>query len=165
MRPPLAAMSSSIRSAIQPRVERVRAVGGDGSQRLAEIREDDAIAGGPLAAARLAVRRDGRGESAHRAGHFAVQAARERGRHREALLGQLGGRQDDVLPRQLAELPVRARHAAHGARHAGRQIARRRERSIDVAVLADVHRRRRLARRGLAVVEGRGVAVRLCGRP
>ncbi len=56
-----------------------------------------------------------------------VEPARERRRHREALLRELRGRHDDVLPRQLAELLVRERHAAHGARHARREIAGRRQ--------------------------------------
>ena len=56
-------------------------------------------------------------------GGIAKPAGRERRR-----------RHDDVFPCEPAELLVRHRHAAHGSRHARRQITGRGETAIDVSV-------------------------------
>ena len=145
-------------------VEDVGAVRGDRAERLAEIGEHHPVALAPLAATRLAVRGDRGREVGHPAGELAVEAARETGRQRESLLGEQDAGHHDVLPRQLAELPVRARQPADGAGHARREIPRPRQADVDLAVGAEIHRPRRLERGLLTIVERRHAAARRCGR-
>ncbi len=139
-------------------VEHVGAAGRDRLQALGEVRQHEPIARGPCRAIRLAVRGERCGIRLHRARDFTREAARERRRDHEALRRELRRGRDDVFPRQLAEALVRERHAAHGARHARREIARGREIARDLAVWPEVHRLRRFRGRGLAVVERRRFA-------
>ena len=109
--------------------------------------QHEPIARGPRAAARLAVRGDRRGERLHAARPLRSSSPRASDADiTKPFAASIGGRHDDVLPRQLAEALVRERHAAHRARHARRQIARRGQRASIFPSAPEVHRRRGLAR-------------------
>ena len=136
-----------------PRVERVGSVVGNRLERLAEIGEDDPVSLLPVAPAGLAVGRDRRRVLAHRAAQLRVEVARQIRVQHEAVARERHRGLDQPLPRQRAQLGVRERKAAHAARHTRREVAVRRQRAVDVAVGAEIHRRRRRAGSLLAEVE------------
>ena len=143
-------------------IEGVRAVESDRAQRLREIGQDETIAAAPCATARFSVRFDRRRKMPHCPGELTVETARERIGDDESLLREIDGRHHDVLPRELAEPPMGARESADGAGHAGREVAFRRQRAVDLPVLVQIHRSRRFRGRLLAVIERRRLAL---GRP
>ena len=126
-------------------VERVGAAVADRAQRLRQVGQDQPVACRPFAAARLAVGRDRRGKRRHRSLHLAVEAAGEARREREAVRERHRWG-DDVLPRQLAELLVRAARGRARCRARPARDSRRRSGARSIfAVGAEVHRPRRLA--------------------
>ena len=109
-------------------VEGVGAVGGDRAQRLAEIAR--ARGDRPRPTRRrpaCRTRRPTRETAPSRPAARGSGCARARPTSGSPL-GQRDAGHDDVLPRQLAELLVRELEAAHGAGHARREVAGRRQR-------------------------------------
>ena len=141
-----------------PGVERVRPIGRDRLQRRRQIRLNEPIAGSPMCRRQVCHTRRPRRESAAWARPHGASPLSPRASDpaiAKALRRELGGRHDDVLPGELAELLMRERHAAHGARHARGEIPGRVRRPSIFPSWPDIHRRRRLSRRDLAIVERR----------
>ncbi len=128
-------------------VEAVGTLGGNALQGDGEIGLAEALAGlrppGP----------GGEVGSLGETGARAVQDADELGSDHEAVTGQGDGRRQVLLPGQLAEAPVRLRHAAHRARDSDSQVAHQAEAGIRFARGGEVHARARRGRRRLAVVQ------------
>ena len=142
-----------------PGVERVGAGVSDRAQRATKLRELERIARQPLAASRLAVRRDRGGERREDLLHCPVELAGQGLRECEPLLRESHGGHHDIGPRQLAELPMRHREPAHGAGHAGSAPTRVGRRPGDLPLGVEVHRRCRLRGRLLSVIDRRRGAV------